>query len=188
METDGGGWTLVLSYNVAGGTNPDVHIRQLADGFPLLSANPLGTDESNSKGPGGSWGHMSPHALETVPNIAEVQLLYEVGSPLSLNRESDRQVTHLKSIDPSTLRYLTTLDFELGVDMNYVRASFTPLGKHNWFLPVDGAGPFVADRLWPVAQYGMPVRIQLYVRGNQANRARGRMSTAATSYFAIFFD
>ncbi|WIA37225.1 hypothetical protein OEZ86_014175 [Tetradesmus obliquus] len=82
MQTDGGGWTLVLSYNVgAFSTARDVLPRDLEDGFPILSNNTIGVDESDSIGYGGSWGHMSPRALTFVPNAAEMLAVFEVAHP-----------------------------------------------------------------------------------------------------------
>lgn len=39
METDGGGWTLVLNYNHIGGTNPE--LVTLFNAFPLLGRKGL---------------------------------------------------------------------------------------------------------------------------------------------------
>jgi len=66
METDGGGWMLALNYAHAAGTDPDLSIRSLVKGPPLLGASDLGSDESNSSFAGGSWGHLTRSALATV--------------------------------------------------------------------------------------------------------------------------
>jgi hypothetical protein len=66
METDGGGWMLALNYAHANGTDPDLSIRSLVKGPPLLGASDLGADESNSSFAGGSWGHLTRSALATV--------------------------------------------------------------------------------------------------------------------------
>ena len=66
METDGGGWMLALNYAHAAGTDPDLSIRSLVKGPPLLGASDLGSDESNSSFAGGSWGHLTRDALATV--------------------------------------------------------------------------------------------------------------------------
>jgi hypothetical protein len=66
METDGGGWMLALNYAHANGTDPDLSIRSLVKGPPLLGASDLGSDESNSSFAGGSWGHLTRDALATV--------------------------------------------------------------------------------------------------------------------------
>lgn len=68
METDGGGWMLVLNYMRAQNTNPMLYPRFLADGFPQLDpTSSLGTDESLSYNvENGTWGHMDPSALSVV--------------------------------------------------------------------------------------------------------------------------
>lgn len=66
MDTDGGGWLLVLNYVHKGGTNPEPYARTLSDGFPLLNSTTLGDDESGSWVAGGSWGHMAPNAFTQV--------------------------------------------------------------------------------------------------------------------------
>jgi len=73
METDGGGWMLALNYAHAAGTDPDLSIRSLVKGPPLLGASDLGSDESNSSFAGGSWGHLTRSALATVRTPARCQ-------------------------------------------------------------------------------------------------------------------
>jgi hypothetical protein len=66
METDGGGWMLALNYAHKTGTDPDLAIRSLVKGPPLLGATDAGADESNSSFAGGSWGHLTRSALAAV--------------------------------------------------------------------------------------------------------------------------
>lgn len=66
MDTDGGGWMLVLNYVRSAGTNPTPLVRELADGFPMLGSVVQGPDESQSWGYGGTWGHVSNAALTAV--------------------------------------------------------------------------------------------------------------------------
>lgn len=66
METDGGGWTLVLNYLHKGNTSPQSMVRTIASGLPLLDSTVLGTDESASFHVGGSWGHLSNAAFSQV--------------------------------------------------------------------------------------------------------------------------
>lgn len=104
METDGGGWTLLLSYNVAANTYPrETYSRSLNDGFPLLSGNALGVDESSSVGPGGSWGHMAPRVVKQIPNFAEILGVFE-----TINPENPSEVlrAHYKSAEARTLNFL----------------------------------------------------------------------------------
>jgi hypothetical protein len=123
METDGGGWTLFFSYNVAANTNPrETYFRNLEDGFPLLSDNPLGVDESKSTGLGGSWGHMAPTALGQVPNFAEFLHLFETVNP---SNPQDVIRAHYKSSDYRTLTYFKA-DYRdgaptYGVNLNNIR-------------------------------------------------------------------
>lgn len=60
MTTDGGGWTLVLNYLHAGGTNPSLVIK--TNSLPLLGSTTLGTDESTSTT---TWGHTSNSYLNS---------------------------------------------------------------------------------------------------------------------------
>jgi uncharacterized repeat protein (TIGR01451 family) len=53
--SNGGGWVLILQYVHRGGTNPNLNIIGPASNLPILSNNPLGTDESASTT---SWGHL----------------------------------------------------------------------------------------------------------------------------------
>lgn len=46
-----------------GGENPDLLVRELETGFPLLNSTEPGSSEGWQGGYGGSWGHMSPTAL-----------------------------------------------------------------------------------------------------------------------------
>lgn len=58
MDTDGGGWTLVLSYVHQSGTTPELDV--IDDGFPLLPSEVLGQDGSATPS---SWGHAAPSVL-----------------------------------------------------------------------------------------------------------------------------
>ena len=53
METDGGGWTLILNYLHKAGTNPNLNI--LSGRFPIQNGTILGVDESSTP----YWGHIS---------------------------------------------------------------------------------------------------------------------------------
>jgi hypothetical protein len=63
METDGGGWMLALNYAHEAGTDPDLSIRSLVTGPPLLGATDAGADESASVSTGGTWGHLNSTSL-----------------------------------------------------------------------------------------------------------------------------
>jgi hypothetical protein len=160
METDGGGWTLILSYNVGANSRAkDVFPRDLDDGFPILSNNSLGTDESLRIGLGGSWGHMSPRALMFVPNAAETLGLFEVAHP-----SNDLNVirAHYKCAHQASLVYIMT---GYGtININNLRHSHTPMPDQNGFIPLDGPGTFVATDLWAFARACVPVRHAVYIR------------------------
>ncbi|MFD3408544.1 discoidin domain-containing protein [Aquirufa sp. HETE-83D] len=59
MTTDGGGWTLVLNYLHAGGTNPALNVR--TNSLPLQGSTALGTDENSTS----YWGHVSNSYLSS---------------------------------------------------------------------------------------------------------------------------
>jgi hypothetical protein len=164
METDDGGWTLILSYNVGAYSNArDVFPRDLDDGFPILSNNTLGVDESLSISRGGTWGHMSPRALSFVPNSAEILGLFEVAKP-SDGLEVLR--SHYKSTEEDSLGYIMKGAGSLNI--NIMRHSHTPMPDQNGFIPLDGLGPFVATDLWALARAGVPIRHAVYIRGQSA--------------------
>lgn len=64
MTSNGGGWTLVLNYLHKGGTNP-AHMIRHTD-LPIVNSYTLGTDESQSNGFGGSWGHASNSLMNSL--------------------------------------------------------------------------------------------------------------------------
>lgn len=68
MATDGGGWMLVMNYVRQGDTgfNPNLYVRDLETGFPLLKSTDLGDTEWSLGGKGGSWGHMSALTMSQV--------------------------------------------------------------------------------------------------------------------------
>ncbi|WIA37224.1 hypothetical protein OEZ86_014174 [Tetradesmus obliquus] len=168
METDGGGWTLFMSYNVEAGTFPrETYFRSLSDGFPLLSDNPLGTDESTSTGPGGTWGHMTPAALRQIPNFSEFLGVFETLNPAN---PSDVLKAHYKSSDERTLNffrseYLVDWIPTEGLNLNNMRHSHTPMPDQSGFIPLDGEGKIIPTDLWSLAQAGLPVRHAVYLRG-----------------------
>eukprot|EP00882_Tetradesmus_deserticola_P012119 GHRQ01012840.1.p1 GENE.GHRQ01012840.1~~GHRQ01012840.1.p1 ORF type:complete len:394 (+),score=103.81 GHRQ01012840.1:1512-2693(+) len=98
METDGGGWLLVMNYNRKAGTAPRTKIRSLDDGFPILNSTELGVDESKSLGPGGSWGTMDPLVLGALPKLTEFRFFLRNGAG----------TMHLKSSEPNSFKYITT--------------------------------------------------------------------------------
>lgn len=66
MDTDGGGWMLVLNYARLMGDNPNVYGRDMDNGFPLAKNATLGSDQQYLGGRGGAWGHAVPSLLNQV--------------------------------------------------------------------------------------------------------------------------
>jgi hypothetical protein len=111
---------MFLSYNVAANTFPrETYFRTLEDGFPVLSQNTVGVDESGSLGRGGSWGHMAPNALGQIPNFSEFLGFFE-----TINPDNPAEVlrSHYKSADPRTLEYFKA-DYADGVPTDGVNLS-----------------------------------------------------------------
>jgi hypothetical protein len=125
MTTDGGGWTLVLQYLHAGGTNPDVLARP--DSLPLLGSDVLGGDESGSA----HWGHAVP-SLVAALQPTEVRFLGKTSA--------HARVVHFKTVRRTALDYLTT-----GAgSFSGIQADFVPLSGHTAHLP-GAANAFFAD-------------------------------------------
>jgi hypothetical protein len=161
MQTDGGGWTLILSYNVGAFSSArDVLPRDLEDGFPILSNNSLGVDESHSIGRGGSWGHMSPRALVVVPNAVEMLAVFEATHP---SDSASIIRAHFKGADEESMAYI--LKGSGTINLNTLRHSHSPMPDQNGFIPMDGPGEFKVSDLWSLARVGVPVRHAVYIRG-----------------------
>lgn len=123
MVTDGGGWTLVLNYAHAGGTNPSLEVRTLD--LPLLNPDTaLGDDESGSE----FWGHTSTGAFALL-EPAEVRF-YGVGGA--------GRVVHFRSSSCNAY-------FSSGTgSCAGLAASNTELSGHAGFLP-DAATAYMID-------------------------------------------
>lgn len=94
MQTDGGGWTLVLNYLHKGGTNPLLNPR--TTNLPLMSANNLGIDESGTD----FWGHAAPSYLN---NFVFSELRF-----YGKTSNSHGRVIHFKTSHPQTITYFRT--------------------------------------------------------------------------------
>lgn len=117
MTTDGGGWTLVLNYLHAGGTNPDLKLK--TDSLPLLGATSLGTDESASTT---TWGHVVPGYL-TKFTFTELRFYGRT----SLHT----RIIHFKTSHANTLTYFKTGSG----DMTGISGSYSTLTGHSANLP-----------------------------------------------------
>ena len=116
MNTDGGGWTLVLNYNHLENTDPILKV--FTDNFPLQGQTILGIDESNTD----FWGHAGTTLLTALP-FDEVRLY---GITSGHNRVMDFKTSHA-----GTISYFKTGNGSTeGISTN-----FTPLAAHTTFLP-----------------------------------------------------
>jgi hypothetical protein len=117
MDTDGGGWTLVLNYLHKGGTDPA--LKTFSTSLPLLGSTTLGTDEKNSTT---TWGHATPAYL----NLFTFSELRFYGTTNAHSR-----VIHFKTIHANTINYFKTGSGS----MTGINTSFTLLAGHTAFLP-----------------------------------------------------
>ncbi|HKP63564.1 MAG TPA: thrombospondin type 3 repeat-containing protein [Polyangiales bacterium] len=116
METDGGGWTMVLNYVHKGGTQPATLVRN--DALPLLGGTQLGDDESGTP----SWGQASASliaALET----GEVRFF-------AMTSNHSRRIHFTSRFEPC-LQYLRT---GTGSCVG-MQGDFIGLPGHSAFLP-----------------------------------------------------
>jgi hypothetical protein len=121
METDNGGWTLVLNYLHAGGTNPTLSPK--TNSLPLLGSTSLGLDESLSST---TWGHVAPSYLNSF-TFSELRFYGRI-SYLS-------RIIHFKTSHEGTISY-----FKLGTGgMSGIARSYTLLTGHSANLPASTA-------------------------------------------------
>jgi len=127
METDGGGWTLVLNYLHKGGTNPSLNTR--ATDLPLLGRSSLGIDESLSP----TWGHTSPAMSD---NLSFTELRFYGKTSNNHNR-----IIHFKTSHSNTINY-----FKTGTgSMDGINSDFTPFTDHTAKLPGSTANYFSGE-------------------------------------------
>lgn len=93
METDGGGWTLVLNYLHLAGTNPALNVR--TNSLPVQGSTTLGTDEQGTS----YWGHASNSYLNNF-TFSDVRF-YGKSS-------SHSRVLHFKTSHANTISYFMT--------------------------------------------------------------------------------
>lgn len=116
METDGGGWTLILNYNHTAGTNPNLNIR--TQNLPLIGSTTSYINESGTK----NWGHASNSLLK---DMEFTELRY-----YSKTADHNR-IIHFKTKLGSVITYIKTGKGS----MNGIQSNFTPLTGHNANLP-----------------------------------------------------
>jgi hypothetical protein len=160
MTTDGGGWTLVLNYLHAGGTNPDLTVR--TTDLPIQKSTALGADESADNGAGGAWGHAAPAMVDSLGEIDEIRFY--------CTTSAHARIMHFKTDHQNSIDYIRTGS---GI-MTGMQTSFTPLDSHLALLPDPSISltafsnqgdsamtqfPFYANisgswRLWGIRGYG----------------------------------
>ena len=118
MNTDGGGWTLVLNYLHKGGTNPDLNVMETT--LPIKRGDTLGDDESNSS----SWGHASNSLMSILP-FQETMWYCKTSA-------HDR-VIHFKNDSPAVIEYFRT-GTSNGSAADYRASTELPL-SHDAILP-----------------------------------------------------
>lgn len=117
MDTDGGGWTLVLNYLHKGGTNPVLNPR--SSNLPLLGSTILGTDESGTN----FWGHAIPSYLNAFV-FSELRFYGKTSN-------SHGRVIHFKTSHLGTRTY-----FRTGTGtMDGIQSNYTLFSDHSANLP-----------------------------------------------------
>jgi hypothetical protein len=119
MDTDGGGWTLVLNYLHKINTYPALGPKSKS--LPLLGSTSLGTDESSSVV---NWGHVTPAYLTTFP-FTEVRFYGKTSS--------HSRVIHFKTSHAGTISYFKTGNGTMSGIQSV--GNFTTLSGHNSYLP-----------------------------------------------------
>lgn len=128
MDTDGGGWTLVLNYLHAGNTNPVLVYKTST--LPLIGSTVIGTDESTSAT---AWGHTTPAYLNKF-TFSELRFY---GATSAHGR-----IIHFKTSHSGTLTY-----FKSGNgSMTGIAGSYTPLSSHSAYLP-GSTGHYFSNQL-----------------------------------------
>jgi hypothetical protein len=127
MDTDGGGWTLVLNYLHLGGTNPG--LIEKTSTLPLQGSTSLGVDE---QGNATSWGHTTPAYL-TKFTFSELRFYGKTSA--------HGRVIHFKTSNANTISYFKTGSG----NMSGVATSYTALSGHTAYLPGSTAH-YVVDQ------------------------------------------
>ena len=118
MDTDGGGWTLILNYVHDAGTNPALNIRTVD--LPLMGSDTLGDDESGSA----NWGH----AGNSMANNFEFETL----------RFQCRSSAHGKKIHFNSYSIPCNDYIKSGTGIcSYMGRATVPLPGHTAFMPRD---------------------------------------------------
>lgn len=117
MDSDGGGWTLILNYVHKAGTNPALAVRK--ELLPLLGSDQLGSDESVVPA---NWGHAAP---TLVALLAPAALRFQ-----GVTSAHERVIDFVTS-DKNCITY-----FSGGTaNCKGVATAFTPSARHTATLP-----------------------------------------------------
>ncbi len=131
MTTDGGGWTLILNYLHAGGTNPALNVR--TNSLPMQNSTSLGGNESTNTGLSGSWGHASSALINSLAAFTQVRFY--------CTTSGHARVMHFKTSHAGTLSY-----FRSGTgSASGLQSSYTTLAGHTANLPAGSNGFFAGQ-------------------------------------------
>ncbi|MHA8091632.1 fibrinogen-like YCDxxxxGGGW domain-containing protein [Aquirufa regiilacus] len=154
MDTDGGGWTLVLNYLHAGNTNPALVVK--TNTLPLQGSTSLGTDESASST---NWGNVSNAYLRTF-TFSELRFYGKT--------TAHARVIHFKTSHTNTMNYFKNgTGSMIGIS---TAGNYTTLAGHSAYLP-NSAGNYFSDQgnasmtefpFWLNSTYHWGIRGQTY--------------------------
>lgn len=123
VDERGDAWLMVLNYLHIGANNAELTVR--SDGLPLVSASPLGTDESATK----YWGHTAPSLLSS---FGAGQLRFLGGTTAH-----DRRVHFSTSHDGIRDYFATGTGSGAGLG-----EEFAPYSDHTGLLPANQNSQF----------------------------------------------
>ncbi|HET9240882.1 MAG TPA: fibrinogen-like YCDxxxxGGGW domain-containing protein [Oligoflexus sp.] len=118
MDTDGGGWTLILNYNHRAATNPELVVR--LDSLPLLGSDSLGRDESLEPE---FWGHAGNELLRSLTGFRELRF--------QCRSSENTRIMHFKTADADCI---SAVQLGRGSCANIGNA-FVPMSDHTALLP-----------------------------------------------------
>jgi hypothetical protein len=126
MDTDGGGWTLILNYLHLGNTTPALVVK--TNTLPLQGSTTLGGDEQSSAT---TWGHAS-NAYLTSFSFSELRFY---GKSAAHSR-----VIHFKTSHANTINYFKNGTGNMtGISTT---GNYTLLTGHSAYLPASAANYF----------------------------------------------
>jgi hypothetical protein len=130
MDTEGGGWTLVLNYLHKGGTNPALSVR--TTNLPLIGSTTPGTDESGTE----HWGHAGNSLLKILSEISNPEYRFYC-------KTSDHnRIMHFISEEPSVDAYFTTGNGRIIVN-NGFKSNFDAMNDHTAYLPAQTDNSYI---------------------------------------------